>query len=72
MTVRLLAATLAVTAQFVATVLFVVHVQQSAHTMLIGRYRSQMQLLGILVGVGLLAMLVMNGVSNAWVDVVFG
>jgi uncharacterized membrane protein YiaA len=46
--------------QFAATIMAVLWVQRLAHTMMIGRYRSQGQLLVILVAVGLLTLAVMN------------
>jgi uncharacterized membrane protein YiaA len=49
-----------VTVQFAATIMVVLWVQRLAHTMMIGRYRSQGQLLVMLVAVGLLTIAVMS------------
>ena len=64
MIVSLIAAAI-VAVQFVATIMVVVWVQGFARSMMIGRYRSQGQLLVILVAVGLLAMMIMNRFTDA-------
>ena len=64
MIVSLVAAAI-VAVQFVATIMVVLWVQGLARSMMIGRYRSQGQLLVILVAVGLLTMMIMNRFTDA-------